>query len=121
MKTIQMLEDEDIITKGDWCRPLYIMSMSGGMSDDYSFESFGEPKNNAKWCRVERSMPFWIGGSVGKYNTAMVEFNEYEFVRGDIPAHHVHPKAERPEYDQHLADGVYDHTYEAEDDDGIPF
>lgn len=95
---LNLLGNLDIIVKGDWCRPLYITSMSGGMSDNYSFENFGTPCNNAKWCRVERIMPFWIGTSVGTYNKKMEEFNEWEFVRGKLPISHVHKDAEAPDY-----------------------
>ena len=67
---LMLLGNTDIIVKGDWCRPLYLSTMNGGHSDDYSFKSqySGAPQNNTKWCRVERIMPFWIGTTVGVYN-----------------------------------------------------
>jgi len=85
--TVQVLEKDDIIQSGDWCRPLYITSMSGGMSDDYSFESYGRPINNAKWCTVDVSYPFWIGKCV---NEMPERIRDYEFVRGNVPAEHIH-------------------------------
>lgn len=97
--TIQLLGNKDVFKKGDWCRPLYLCTMSGGHSDDYSFSGMGgAPENNTKWCRVERIMPAWIGSTVGKYNKRMEEFNEWEFVRGRVPKSHIHKNAEAPDY-----------------------
>lgn len=97
---LMLLGNTDIIVKGDWCRPLYLSTMNGGHSDDYSFKSqySGAPQNNTKWCRVERIMPFWIGTTVGVYNKKMEEFNEWEFVRGKLPSSHIHEDAEAPNY-----------------------
>lgn len=111
MKTINILEKNDVIQKGDWCRPLYLCTMSGGMSDDYSFKSMysGAPENNTKWCRVERIMPFWIGDTIQKFEDATEQWQIYEYVRGDLPEEHIHEGAEAPDYDANLKDGVYDH------------
>lgn len=96
---LNLLGNLDIIIKGDWCRPLFLSTMSGGMSDSYAFSDIGgAPTNNTRWCRVERIMPFWIGSTVGNYNNKMAEFNEWEFVRGKLPASHVHLDAEAPDY-----------------------
>jgi len=108
MITINMLEKTDVLTKGDWCRPLYLCTMSGGMSDSYSFESFGTPENNTKWCRVERIMPFWIGGTIEKFEKATEQFQIYEYMRGDVLKEHIHDSAEAPDYDANLKDGVYE-------------
>jgi hypothetical protein len=37
MINVQILEANDIVDPEDWCRPLSIVSMSGGHSDYYSF------------------------------------------------------------------------------------
>ena len=101
MRKIGILGKDDIIMKGDWCRPLYLCTMSGGHSDFYSFKSMysGAPENNTKWCRVERVMPFWIGGTVKKFEKATREYMIYEYARGDIPQEHRHDDCEAPDYD----------------------
>jgi len=108
MKTINILEKHDVLQKGDWCRPLFLCTMSGGLSDSYSFSSFGTPENNTKWCRVERIMPYWIGGTIKKFEKATQE-DQYEYMRGDLPTEHIHADAESSVYDAYLKDGVYDH------------
>lgn len=109
MKTINILEKNDVLQKGDWCRPLYLCTMSGGMGDSYAFSSFGTPENNTKWCRVELIMPHWIGGTIKKFEKATEEYMIYEYVRGDLPTEHIHADAEAPEYDANLKEGVYNH------------
>jgi len=95
MKTIQLLEANDVIQATDWCRPLTLITMSGGHSDDYSFESVygGSPENNTKWARVTQVLGKpWIGKTVGDYHRAIDKLDHchtyYEFVRGDIPKYH---------------------------------
>jgi hypothetical protein len=93
MKSISILEDADIILPSDWCRPLQIVSMSGGHSDHYSFENpySGKPENNAKWCKASDILgKYWIGKPVGEYSRAMKEFGSWEFIRGNIPTPHIH-------------------------------
>jgi len=111
MITINILEKTDVLKKGDWCRPLNLCTMSGGMGDGYSFKSMysGAPENNTKWCRVERILPFWIGGTIKKFEDATREYMIYEYARGDVPADHIHPDAEALDYDANLKDGVYNH------------
>ena len=105
MKTIQILEDDDIVVPSDWCRPLQIISMSGGHSDYYSFESCytGLPENNVKWCRVEQIFgSCWFGKPVKEINISGLL---YEFARGDIPWKHQYGKTKpelREEYKQYL-------------------
>ena len=55
MINLQLLEAGDIVEPEDWCRPLSIVSMSGGHSDEYSCKSqyTGAPENNVKWVRVK--------------------------------------------------------------------
>lgn len=91
MKTVEILELDDLIDPEDWCRPLQIVSMSGGYSDYYSFQSqySGAPENNVKWVKVKFILGKpWHGKSVREYNKAMREFGTYEFVRGEIPQAH---------------------------------
>ena len=105
MITIKILEKDDVLTKGDWCRPLYL---SQGMGDSYSFSGMGgAPENNTKWCRVERIVPFWIGGTIQKFEDATNEYIIYEYARGKLPKEHIHADAEAPDYDANLKDGVY--------------
>lgn len=107
MKTIQLLEDNDIVFPTDWCRPLQIISMNGGYSDYYSFESqyTGKPENNARWCRVEQIFDtvLYDNNTVKQYN----QYNEeYEFIRGEIPWKHQYGKTKpelREDYMQYLA------------------
>ncbi len=88
MKTIQILEDNDCIELNDWCRPLSLCTMSGGMSDSYSFKSCysGRPENNVEWVLVKHVFgTCWAGKTVA---TITKEISKYEFVRGDIPTSH---------------------------------
>lgn len=88
MRTVQILEDDDTVFATDWCRPLQIISMSGGHSDYYSFECCysGRPENNAKWCRVHQVLgDVWFGKSVKEITHAIMP---YEFMRGNIPKDH---------------------------------
>lgn len=92
MLVIHMLEPTDILEPNDWCRPLQIVSMSGGHSDYYSFQSnyTGTPENNAKWVRAKCVIGKpWFGKPVGEYLEGMRELGlSWEFVRGPIPARH---------------------------------
>lgn len=92
MIAVGILEDHDILEPTDWCRPLQIVSMSGGHSDYYSFRNTysGTPENNAEWCRVKSVIGKpWIGLPVGEYNKGMADMGlRWEFVRGNIPKSH---------------------------------
>lgn len=97
MQTLMLLEDDDVIEPTDWIRPLRIVTMGGGMSDDYSFKSCysGTPENNVKWTRVcDIIGPVWKGKTLGQLNALAVSTNKasaataYEIVRGDIPMSH---------------------------------
>lgn len=88
MKTIQMLEADDVVEPEDWCRPLSLMTMNGGYSDYYSFESCytGAPENNVKWVKVKYILgKGWHGKTVKELDAGLGKFVKYEFVRGDIP------------------------------------
>lgn len=88
MITVQILEAMDTVEPEDWCRPLSIVSMSGGHSDHYSFQSqyTGAPENNVKWVRVKYILGRpWHGKTVADIDYGLGKFVKYEFVRGDIP------------------------------------
>ena len=102
-----ILEDNDVVLPTDWCRPLQIISMSGGYSDYYSFENqyTGKPENNARWCRVDQ-----IFDTVLYYKNTVKQYNQYneefEFIRGDIPWKHQYGKTKpeiREDYIKYLA------------------
>ena len=89
MKTLKLLEAHDTVLPEDWCRPLELETMSGGMSDSMSFTSAysGRPENNAKWIRVKFIFgPCWYGQPVAELNGD--DATPYEFVRGDLPLAH---------------------------------
>lgn len=89
MIAVQFLEATDVFLPDDWCRPLDIVTMSGGHSEDYSFKSCysGTPENNVKWTRVRDVIGgVWRGATVGAFNRR--GFTKYEFVRGEIPRTH---------------------------------
>lgn len=92
MKTLKLLEAHDTVLPDDWCRPLELETMSGGMSDTVSFTSAysGRPENNVKWVRVKFIFgPCWYGRRVDEICDSSDEFSTpYEFVRGDLPLKH---------------------------------
>ena len=112
MKTVEILELDDLMDPEDWCRPLQITSMNGGHSDYYSFESCytGAPENNSKWVKVKFILgKHFHNKPVREYNKVMKEFGMYyEFVRGDVPQTH---KLNLKDYN------VTDHTKVFYDDD----
>ena len=89
MIQVSILEKDDIIQADDWCRPLSIVSMSGGHSDSYSFKSCytGTPENNVEWVQVKHVIgKFWIGLTVNDYTNAVQ--HRMEFLRGTPPRQH---------------------------------
>ena len=91
MKTVQILEADDFIDPEDWCRPLSIVSMSGGHSDYYSFQCqyTGAPENNVKWVKVKYILGKpWHGKTVKEIDAGLGEYVKYEFVRGEVPNSH---------------------------------
>lgn len=88
MITVQMLEKNDAVLPEDWCRPLSIVSMSGGHSDYYSFQSAytGAPENNVKWVKVKYILGRgWHGKTVAEIDKGLGKWIKYEYIRGDIP------------------------------------
>lgn len=89
MITAQFLQNDDVIAPDDWCRPLQLVTMSGGMSDSMSFKSMysGTPENNVRWARVKDVLgPRWKGCTKKEVNSS--GFTTYEFVRGNVPPSH---------------------------------
>ena len=88
MISVQILEANDPVHPEDWCRPLSIVSMSGGHSDYYSFENeyTGAPENNVKWVKVKYILGKpWHGKTVAEIDSGLCEWITYEYIRGDIP------------------------------------
>lgn len=121
MITVQILEGQDVVEPEDWCRPLEIVSMSGGHSDYYSFRSqySGAPENNVKWVKVKYILGHgWHYSTVEQIRKGLGQYHTYEFIRGDIPKKH---QLNLKDYN------VTDHTKEFyhpdhdEVDDDIPF
>ena len=120
MKTVEILELDDLIDPEDWCRPLQLITMNGGHSDYYSFESCytGAPENNVKWVKVKYILGgVWLTKTVAEIDRELGKFVKYEFIRGDI--------LRRSQLD--LSDyNITDHTKvvyneDEEYDDDIPF
>lgn len=83
------LEDTDLIAPTDWCRPLSLCTMSGGMSDSMSYQNqySGTPENNVKWVKVSAVIgECWYGTPLGELNKKLKL--QYEMVRGNIPKGH---------------------------------
>lgn len=117
MITVSILEKDDTIKADDWCRPLAIVSMSGGHSDYYSFKSCytGTPENNAEWVQVKHVLgKCWVGGTVKDYYRAVG--HRMEFLRGTPPKKH---QIDMRDYNS-LAD-LPDVSDGDEYDDDIPF
>lgn len=90
MINVQILEADDIVDPEDWCRPLSLMTMNGGYSDYYSFESCytGAPENNVKWVKVKYILGIACMGdkTVKELDNTLGKYVKYEFLRGDIPS-----------------------------------
>lgn len=90
MIQVQILDDDDIVEPTDWCRPLCLTTMSGGLSDSYSFKSCysGSPENNVEWVQVQDVFgPCWRGRTVREFK--MSEYSiPREFIRGNVPRSH---------------------------------
>lgn len=93
MITVQILENDDTILPSDWCRPLELVSMSGGHSDSYSFQNCysGTPENNVEWVRADAIFgEVWFTAlreTTAGYLSKKLD-KQYEFVRGDVPKSH---------------------------------
>ena len=111
MITVQILEPSDTLRPDDWCRPLSLISMSGGHSDHYSFESCysGAPENNVQWVKVREVFgECWYGRTVGELLRSVGL--PYEFCRGDLPEKHTMKSKRELAAKQARKDLVLDHT-----------
>lgn len=89
MKTVQILEPDDVIKPTDFCRPLTLETMNGGCSDAYSFRSqySGTPENNIKWAPVYYCFGSCWNGRLVK--EVLHRLPPYEFLRGSPPSEHL--------------------------------
>ena len=111
MITVQILEDTDTIRMDDWCRPLDFVSMGGGISDHYSFESCytGAPENNVQWVRVREVIgECWDQKPLGSLNRRLQ--TKFEVVRGDLPPSHTMKSRRELEAEQEAKDALKDNT-----------
>ncbi len=91
MINVCILEKDDVIRPTDWCRPLAITSMSGGMSDSYSFKNCysGKPENNVEWCLAGITFgECWFRKPTTLKELWKIMDSRYEFVRGEVPTSH---------------------------------
>lgn len=121
MISIQLLEQDDEVHPEDWCRPLSIVSMSGGHSDYYSFKSAytGAPENNVKWVKVKYILGHgWHSSTVKEIDATLGKWIKYEFVRGDIPK-----RSQLDLRDYNITDHTKEFYHSDHDDvdDDIPF
>lgn len=95
MKIVYMLENNDIIEKDDWCRPI---DACGEVNSTNCYS--GRPINNTRWVKVQDIFGDWvIGMTVSEYmnrrskNTGLkINPDRYEFVRGILPKKHIYKK-----------------------------
>jgi hypothetical protein len=119
MITVQILEADDAVSPEDWCRPLSIISMSGGHSDYYSFQSqyTGAPENNVKWVKVKYILGKpWHGKTVKQIDNGLGKYIKYEFIRGDIPRRQLLSLK-----DYNITDHTKVYRKDVDYDDDIPF
>ena len=91
MITVSILEANDVILPTDWCRPLVLQTMSGGMSDSMSFKSCysGTPENNVEWAPANRCFGVvWFENPTTVREVSKSIGMKYEFVRGQVPVSH---------------------------------
>ena len=90
MRTIKMLEEDDLIHSEFWCRPMnFLPSAAAGCEVFPNTTSCygGRPMNNTRWIKVRDVLgPFWFGRSVSEFNAGSKM--QYEFVSGEIPEGH---------------------------------
>ena len=82
MKIIYLLEEDDVIEKNDFIRPLYRMADYSQSCDDWSEGDY------FKWKPTHKALgDFWFGKTHGEFikGTRFV----YEFCRGEIPQGHI--------------------------------
>lgn len=80
MKTLEFLEDNDVVLPTDWCRPLDSIYNAGWFKSPYT----STPVNNMGWVRVQEILGFVWFYRTKKYILSSIGI-KYEFVRGEIP------------------------------------
>lgn len=102
MRTVNILEDNDVIEINDYVRPLSF----SGTPNSYS-QYTGRPDNNTRWVKVLEVFGEWvIGITIGElykssedaYHTENA-IKRYEFIRGHIPETHMWNKPLRIVHD----------------------
>lgn len=91
--TIEILDEDAVISPEHWCRPLYLQY---GCSDHIFTRSEwgGGPINNMKWIKVGNVLgPAWYGKKYKDYYNGEYSMR-YEVVIGDIPESHILKKEE---------------------------
>lgn len=100
MKSMQMLEPDDLLQAEDWVRPLvYHPATAQGEIVVNSISAYGLPINHPKWIRARVSFgSCWFGKKLKELDPN----REYEFLRGDIPqSHRLDLKGVRKRHDHH--------------------
>lgn len=88
MKSINILEFGETVSKDDWCRPL-VISYGSRYSDSIEFVNTysGNPENNLKWVKFSD-----VFGD-GWFNKTVKEITDinglYEFVMGNLLTNHI--------------------------------
>ena len=101
MISVNILENHDVIQDDDWVRQLSLIyeGQSDALATNGTYS--GMPMNRTKWIPARVCCPAWIGESVGNFRECMLgfdrhesEISDFEFVRGNVPAHHQEPLTE---------------------------
>jgi hypothetical protein len=88
MKTVHILDDDDILMETDFCRPLFRSADFSSTSDTWVERNqySGCPEDHLKWAHVFNCIgPTWYGKRI----SAAGFHSRMEFARGDIPESHI--------------------------------
>ncbi len=93
MKTLFLLEDDDIIEPTDWIRPITIIGDSINGFSTYS----GRPMNNVRWVQFQDIFgKVHFGKTVRQLKEMATQYvhapnrsETFEIMRGEMPAAHV--------------------------------
>lgn len=84
MKTVQILEDDDVITGNEYVRAITFIESENPGCNKFSCYG-GRPENNTLWVPFSDVFGTWcIGYTVGELREKMNNYR-YEFVLGDVP------------------------------------
>lgn len=88
MISIQLLEEDDIIAFGQWCRPLVFLPAEFGDEYQTTATYSGKPINNFKWIPVEQAIGLcWFGKRLGELNSKLD--HPFAVAVGEIPESHI--------------------------------